>query len=50
VQSHSGFTRTQSLAGANKGHRVVEGGRKVVVEKGAKLGAEPSYTGSGLVV
>jgi hypothetical protein len=50
VQSHSGCTRTQSLAGANKGHQVVEEGREIVVERGAELGAEPSDTGSGLVV
>jgi hypothetical protein len=49
VQSHSGCTRTQSLAGANKGHQVVEEGRGVVVEKGAKLGAEPSDAESGFV-
>jgi hypothetical protein len=40
----------QSLPGANKRHQVVEEGHKVVVEEGAKLGAEPSDTGSGLVV
>jgi hypothetical protein len=50
VQSHSGCTRTQSLASANKDHQVVEEGREVVVERGAKLGVEPSNTGSGLVV
>jgi hypothetical protein len=50
MQSHSGCTRTQSLAGANKGHQVVEEGREVVVEGGAKLGAEPSDTGSGFVL
>jgi hypothetical protein len=49
VQSHSGCTRTQSLAGAHKKHQVVEEGREVVIEKGAKLGAEPSDTESGLV-
>jgi hypothetical protein len=42
VQSHSGCTRTQSLVSANKDHRVVEEGRELVVERGAKLGAEPS--------
>jgi hypothetical protein len=31
VQSHSGCTRTQSLAGANKRHQVVEEGCEVVV-------------------
>jgi hypothetical protein len=50
VQSHSECTRTQSLAGANKGHQVVEEGREIIVERGIKLGAEPSHTGSGLVV
>jgi hypothetical protein len=50
VQSHSGCTRTQILAGANKDHQVVEEGREVIVERGAKLGAEPSDTGSGLVM
>jgi hypothetical protein len=50
MQSHSGCTRTQTLEGANKRHQVVEEGHKVVVEKGAKLGAEPSYTRSGFVV
>jgi hypothetical protein len=34
VQSHSWCTRTQSLAGANENHQVVEEGRGVVVEKG----------------
>jgi hypothetical protein len=33
VQSHSGCTRTQSLAGANKRHQVVVGGCEVIVEK-----------------
>jgi hypothetical protein len=46
VQSHSGCTRTQSLAGANKRHQVVEEGRGVVVERGTELGAGPSDTGS----
>jgi hypothetical protein len=50
VQSHSGCTRTQSLAGANKRHQVVEEGHKAVVKRGAKLDAEPSDTGSGFVV
>jgi hypothetical protein len=36
VQSHSGCTRTQSLAGANKGYQIVEGGCGVVVERGLK--------------
>jgi hypothetical protein len=40
----------QSLAGANKDNRVVEEGRELVVERGAKLGVEPSDTGLGLVV
>jgi hypothetical protein len=40
----------QSLAGANKRHQVVEGGHRVVVDKGAKLGAEPPDAGSGFVV
>jgi hypothetical protein len=31
VQSHSGCTRTQSIAGANQ---VVKGGRGVIVERG----------------
>jgi hypothetical protein len=50
VQSHSGCTRTQSLDGAHKKHQVVEEGRGVVVEKGAKLGVEPSDAGSYFVV
>jgi hypothetical protein len=50
VQSHSGRTRTQSLAGVNKRHQVVEEGHKVVIENGAKLGAEPPDAGSGFVV
>jgi hypothetical protein len=50
VQSHSGCTRTQRLEGANESHQVVKGGRKVVVERGAKLGAEPPDAGSGFVV
>jgi hypothetical protein len=50
MQSHSGCTKTQSLAGANKGHQVVEDGRIFVVEKGAQLGAEPSDAGSGFVL
>jgi hypothetical protein len=49
MQSHSGCTKTQSLAGANKGHKVVEGGCGVIIEK-AKLGAEPSDTRSGFVM
>jgi hypothetical protein len=40
----------QSLAGANKDHRSVEEGRELFVERGAKLGTEPSDTGPGLVV
>jgi hypothetical protein len=31
VQSHNGCTKMQSLAGANKGHYVIEEGREVVV-------------------
>jgi hypothetical protein len=50
VQSHSGCTRTQSLAGANNIHQVVEEGRGVVIEEGAKLGTEPSDTRSGFVL
>jgi hypothetical protein len=50
MQSHSGCTRTQSLAGANNIHQVIEEGREVVVEEGAKLGAEPSNTRSGFVL
>jgi hypothetical protein len=50
VQSHSGCTRTQSLAGANKRYQVVEGGRGVIVEKGAKLGVGPFDTKSGFVL
>jgi hypothetical protein len=50
MQSHSGYTRTQSLAGANNIHQVVEEGHEVVVERGAKLGAEPPDTGSVFVV
>jgi hypothetical protein len=46
MQSHSGHTRTQSLAGANEGPQVVEEGRR----RGAKLGVEPSDTGSGFVL
>jgi hypothetical protein len=40
----------QSLAGANNIHQVVEEGHGVVVEGGAKLGAEPSDTRSGFVL
>jgi hypothetical protein len=50
MQSHSGCTRTQSPAGANKKHQVVEEGRTVIIERRAKLGVEPSDTGSGFVV
>jgi carbon monoxide dehydrogenase subunit G len=50
VQSHSGCTRMQSLAGANNRHQIVEEGREVVVERRAKLGAEPSNTGSVFVL
>jgi hypothetical protein len=50
MQSHCGCTRTQSLAGANNRHQVVEEGREVFVEGGAKLGAEPSDKGSGFVL
>jgi hypothetical protein len=34
MQSHSGCTRKQSLAGANKDHQVVEEGHGVIIEKG----------------
>jgi hypothetical protein len=50
VQSHSGCTRTQSLAGANNRHQAVEESCEVVVEKGAKLGAEPADAGLGFVL
>jgi hypothetical protein len=50
VQSHSGCTRTQSLAGASENHQVIEEGCEVVSKEGAKLGAEPSDIGSGFVV
>jgi hypothetical protein len=40
----------QSIAGAKKGHQVVKEGCEVVVEKGDKLGAEPSDAGPGCVV
>jgi hypothetical protein len=50
MKSHSGCTRTQSLAGANKGHQIVEEGRGVFIEKGAKLGDGPSDIGSGFVL
>jgi hypothetical protein len=43
-------TRTQSLAGANNIHQVVEVGRGVVVEAGVKVGAEPSDARSGFVL
>jgi hypothetical protein len=33
VQSYSGCTRTQSLAGANERHQIIEEGRGVVVER-----------------
>jgi hypothetical protein len=39
-----------SLASANKRHQIVEEGRGVVIEMGAKLGTGPSDTGSGFVV
>jgi hypothetical protein len=42
--------QTQSIAGADNRHQVIEAGRGVVVEKGAKLGAEPSDPGSGFVL
>jgi hypothetical protein len=43
---------TQSLAGANKRHQVIEEDHEIVVEKGRglKLGIEPSDIGSGFVV
>jgi hypothetical protein len=50
VQSHREYTRTQSLAGANNRRQVVEEGREVVVERGAKLCAEPPDAGSVFVV
>jgi hypothetical protein len=50
VQSHRWCTRTQSLVGANNIHQVVEEGRGVVIEGGAKLGAEPSDTRSSFVL
>jgi hypothetical protein len=50
MQSHRGCTRTQSLAGEKNRHQVVEEGREVVVEGGAKLGAEPSDIGSDFVL
>jgi hypothetical protein len=50
VQSHSGCTRTQSLADANNRHQVIEESREVVIERGAKLGAEPSGAGSCFVL
>jgi hypothetical protein len=34
MQSHSGCTRTQSLADADKKHQVIEEGHEVVVEGG----------------
>jgi hypothetical protein len=40
----------RAIAGGNKGHQVVEESRIVVVEKGAKLGAEPSDARSGFVL
>jgi hypothetical protein len=50
MQSHSGCTRTESLAGAKK--KVIRSSRKVVESssKGAELGAEPSDPGPGFVV
>jgi hypothetical protein len=50
VQSHSGCTRTQSLAGANDMHQVVEEGCEVVVETGVNVGTEPPDTRSGFVL
>jgi hypothetical protein len=50
MQSHSGCIRTQSLAGGNKRHHVIEEGRGVIVKRGAKLGAEPFHTKLGFVV
>jgi hypothetical protein len=50
MQSHRGCIRTQSLAGANERHQVVEEGHGVIIKRGAKLGAELSNTGSGFVV
>jgi hypothetical protein len=40
----------RAIAVANKDHRVIEEYHEVVVERGAKLGAEPSDTGLGLAV
>jgi hypothetical protein len=37
MQSHSGCTGTQSLAGANNRCHVVEEGREVIIEKGGGL-------------
>jgi hypothetical protein len=50
VQSHSRCTRTQSLAGANNIHQVVEEDREVVVEAGVNVGAEPFVMRSGFVL
>jgi hypothetical protein len=50
MHSLSGCTRTQSLACANNIHQVIEECRGVVIEGGAKLGAEPSDTRSGFVL
>jgi hypothetical protein len=37
-------------SGCKKIHQVVEEGREIIVERGAKLGAEPSDVGSSFVV
>jgi hypothetical protein len=50
VQSHSGCTRTQSLAGADNIQQVLEEGCGVVVKAGVNVGVEPSDTRSGFVL
>jgi hypothetical protein len=50
VQSHSGCTWMQSLAGANNIHQVIEEGREVVVKMQVNVGAEPSDTRSSVVL
>jgi hypothetical protein len=45
-----GLFTYRAIAGAHKDHQVVEEGHEIFIERGVKLGAEPSYTGSGLVV
>jgi hypothetical protein len=34
MQSHSGCTRMQSLAGANEGDQIVEVGHEVIIDRG----------------